>query len=72
MAEDKYYDITLRDVKQTMNNENSKNRKASDLDSIMNEMLKCRGPNIQREIATLFRKIRNTGRVSQEYITISI
>jgi len=71
-VEEEYHDITLRDVKQTMNNENSKNRKTSNLDGIMNEMLKYRGPNIQREIATVFRKIRNTGRVSQECITISI
>jgi len=41
MVEDKCYDITLKDVKEAM--ENSKNRKAPDLDDITNEMLKYRG-----------------------------
>jgi uncharacterized radical SAM superfamily Fe-S cluster-containing enzyme len=60
MVEDKYYDITLRNVKETM--DNLKKKKAL----ITNEILKCGGPNIQREIATLFRKIINTGIISQE------
>jgi len=38
MAEDEYYNIILRDVKEEM--ENLKNRKIASLDDIKNEMLK--------------------------------
>jgi len=52
MIKDEYYDIILRDMKETL--ENSKNKKAL---GIMNEMLKYGGLNIQQEIAILFGKI---------------
>jgi hypothetical protein len=71
MMENEYYDITLRNVKETM--ENSKNRKASGLDSITNKMLKHGKLNIQRKIAIFFEKIINTRIISQEWkISITI
>jgi len=44
MAEDEYYNIILRDVKEEM--ENLKNRKVAILDDIKNEILKCERSNI--------------------------
>jgi len=50
MVGDEYYDVTLRNVKQTMNDEIQKTERCChpDLDGITNEMLKYGGSNIQK------------------------
>jgi hypothetical protein len=54
MIEKKSYNITLKEIKEAM--ESLKNKKISGLDGITNEILKCGGPNVQKEIATLLRE----------------